>query len=248
MHRRLSYAWFVSRLRDDGVRGSLAAAVPFITKMVRLWWWDRRHNVSTRHRVLKADLGVVGRSADHASAYEATDTTVLSRVLAQLNIGYGDYTFLDLGAGKGQALFLAAEFPFRRIVGVELSPALCAIASENCRTFRSRTQACKAIAVTSGDAADLVFPLEPLVIYLFHSFDDIVLRRVVAHLVESLVVRPRDVWLIYHNPVHRDVIEASGAFQRLFTGTDERDFRKLTYDLFHVLPMTQAAVKQAAEP
>jgi SAM-dependent methyltransferase len=248
VHRRLSYARFATRLHDDGVRATVGAAAPFAAKVLRLWWWDKRHHVSTRHRVFKADLGVVGGSADHACPYEATDTTVLPRLLSLLSIRHADYTFVDLGAGKGQALFLAAEFPFKRIVGVELSPALSAIALQNSRTFRSKTQACTSIAVTCGDAADFVFPADPLVVYLFNPFDAIVLARVMSRLVESIDEHPRDVWLVYHHPRHRDVVEASGAFQRLFTGTDERDFRMLTYDVFHVLPMTRAAVKHALEP
>src|SRR5580658_10087482 len=31
------------------------------------------------------------------------------------------YTFVDVGAGKGRTLLLAAELPFRRVIGVELN-------------------------------------------------------------------------------------------------------------------------------
>jgi tRNA1(Val) A37 N6-methylase TrmN6 len=32
-----------------------------------------------------------------------------------------DYSFIDLGAGKGLALLLASKYPFKSIVGVEYS-------------------------------------------------------------------------------------------------------------------------------
>ena len=34
------------------------------------------------------------------------------------------YTFVDLGSGKGRMLFVAAERPFRRVIGVEFSRSL----------------------------------------------------------------------------------------------------------------------------
>src|ERR1700719_3166712 len=41
------------------------------------------------------------------------------------------YTFVDIGAGKGRALLLAAELPFRKVIGVELSEELARIAQKN---------------------------------------------------------------------------------------------------------------------
>lgn len=236
LHRRLTYAWLVNAVREQGVLAALAAMPSFTAKHIRLWWWDTRHHVSTRHRVFKSGLDLAGPSAAHARAYEATDTTVLPRLLRRINIDHGRWTFVDLGAGKGQAIFLAASFPFTRIVGVELSSGLCEMARQNCRTFRSRTQACTAIEIVCGDAAEFRFPLEPLVVYVFNSFDDVVLARVLANLTRSLKERPREMYLIYHNPRHRQVVEASSAFERFLSGTDERDFRHLTYDVFRAAP------------
>ena len=41
------------------------------------------------------------------------------------------YGFVDVGAGKGRALLLAAELPFRKIIGVELNEELTRIAQKN---------------------------------------------------------------------------------------------------------------------
>jgi SAM-dependent methyltransferase len=232
LHRRFSYPWLAHAIRERGVRATTHAALPFFAKLVRLWWWDQTHHVSTRTRVFTRSLGMSGPGAAHARPYEASDTTLLPRLLPRLGIRHSDYVFVDLGAGKGQAVFLAAELPFKRALGVELSFALHEIARQNCRTFRSRRQACTHIQMLYGDAADFAFPAEPLVIYLFDSFDDVVLSRVLANLITSVQEHPRDVLLIYHNPQHRDVIEASGAFERVLTGTDERDFRKVGYEVF----------------
>jgi hypothetical protein len=234
MHRRFTYAWLASTVGERGFGGTLRSAFPFFANLARLWWWDKKHNVSTRQRVFTSRLGVTGPTAAHAMAYEATGTTVLPRVLPELKIRYSDYVFVDLGAGKGQALFHAAEFPLKRIVGLELSRAVYEVGLRNCRTFRSRTQACRNVEILHGDAADFAFPDEPLVIYLFNSFDEVVLARVLERLADSLAKHPRDVLLIYHNPRHRDVVASFGMFDRVFSGTDTADFRKVGYEVFRV--------------
>jgi SAM-dependent methyltransferase len=241
LHRRLTYGWLVHAIRGGGVLAACRAMPSFLTKHVRLWWWDTRHHVSTRHRVFKSALDAAGPSAGHATHYEATDTTVLPRLLRQMHLDHARWTLVDLGAGKGQALFLAADFPFKRIIGVELSPGLCELARRNCRTFRSRTQRCTAIEIVCDDAAEFRFPLDPLVVYLFNPFDEVVLRRVLANLTQSLEEHRREAYLIYHNPLHRHVIDRFGVFERLLSGTDERDFRRLTYEVFHVAPALRAA-------
>lgn len=57
-------------------------------------------------------------------------------LMASLSAPVDELTFVDLGAGKGRAMLLASELPFRRIVGVEFSPELCDVARRNLRTNR----------------------------------------------------------------------------------------------------------------
>ena len=63
-------------------------------------------------------------------------------IINSLRIDFREFTFLDIGSGKGRALLLAAEYPFRRIVGVELMPELNSMAEENIRRFASQKRPC----------------------------------------------------------------------------------------------------------
>src|SRR6476469_2917953 len=56
----------------------------------------------------------------------------LERVLSQLGVEPGS-RIVDFGSGKGGAVLSMCKFPFQEIVGIELSPALIAIAERNCR-------------------------------------------------------------------------------------------------------------------
>ena len=49
------------------------------------------------------------------------------------------FTFVDLGSGKGRTLLMASDYPFRRIIGVELLPSLHQIAQENLRQYKSES-------------------------------------------------------------------------------------------------------------
>jgi hypothetical protein len=115
---------------------------------------------------------------------------------------------------------MASEYPFRRIVGVELLPDLHQIAQENLGRYRSESQKCFVMEAIRGDAIDFAFPLEPLVIFLFNPLPEAGLRRVVANLDASLKAHPRAVYVLYHNPLLDRVICESAVCVRV-GGTEQ---------------------------
>ncbi len=70
------------------------------------------------------------------------------------------FTFIDLGSGKGRILFLAAEYPYRRIQGVEFARELHSEAQENFRTFSTGAGSSGAGKIESVcvDAGNFEFP------------------------------------------------------------------------------------------
>ncbi len=56
---------------------------------------------------------------------------VMRAMLEQLHLDCHRFCFVDVGSGKGRALLLASDYPFRKIIGVELSPELDRIARAN---------------------------------------------------------------------------------------------------------------------
>jgi hypothetical protein len=59
------------------------------------------------------------------------------------------------------------------------------------------------------DATQYEFPLEPLLIYFFYPFDQSVMEPVIQNLNRSLTEYPRDVILVYHNPVLSELVETA---------------------------------------
>jgi SAM-dependent methyltransferase len=176
--------------------------------------WDHRVNtmsaaVGWRDRL----LGVFH------SPYQPTEPALFHEMLDALQkdepLNFEDFTFFDLGSGKGRALLMASDYSFRRIVGVELLPTLHEIAEENLRQYKNESQKCFAIEAICTDATSFVMPDEPLVMYLFNPFPEAGLRQVIFHLEESLRAHPRAVYVLYHNPLLEHVLGDSGVLRKI---------------------------------
>jgi SAM-dependent methyltransferase len=160
------------------------------------------------------------------SDYQPTEPTAFHRMMASLPIAFDEYTFVDLGSGKGRTLLMASEYPFRRIVGVELMPELHRAAEENCRTYRSAEQRCRHIECLLADAREYEFPQEPLVLYLFNPLPERALAEVLRRLEASLSHFPRPTWVIYHNPLLEGLLSASAFLQKVGSGNQYSLYRE----------------------
>jgi SAM-dependent methyltransferase len=145
------------------------------------------------------------------SAYQPIEPELFREVIGSLNIGspdidFGQFTFIDIGSGKGRALLLAAEYPFRRVVGVELLPELNSVAEENIHRFSVQKRACGEIQTVCGDATEFSFPAEATLIFLFHPLPEAGLTKLVGNLDTSLRENPRPAYVIYVNPVFERIV------------------------------------------
>jgi SAM-dependent methyltransferase len=158
------------------------------------------------------------------SPYQPTDPALFHEMLQALerasNINLADFAFVDLGSGKGRSLLMASDYPFKKIVGVELLPSLHAIARENLRRYKNESQKCFALEAVCADATAFPFPDVPLVVFLFNPFPESGLRRVITNLELSLRARPRPICVLYHNPLLEHVLSEC-EFLRKIDGTHQ---------------------------
>src|SRR5205085_2791982 len=148
-------------------------------------------------------LDVSGASGEYGNAYVGTDPALFREMVGRLPIRHDDFVFIDFGSGKGRCLLLATEWPFRRIVGVELSAELNHVARENIRRFQSRAPHGQPVESVCTDAASYRLPRKPLVCYFFNPFRADVMAAVADHFARSLAQHPRDLFVVYHHPVER---------------------------------------------
>lgn len=153
------------------------------------------------------------------SAYQPTEPALFREMLDTLQqqecLDLPLFSFIDLGSGKGRTLLMASDYPFRRIVGVELLPALNAIAKENLGKYKGDSQRCFRLESMCADATTVSLPEDPLLIYLFHPFQEEGLRRFLENLKRSLEQHPRRVYVAYHNPLLEQVL-VQGGLQKVY--------------------------------
>jgi SAM-dependent methyltransferase len=172
--------------------------------------WEHRVNTSSgtvgwRERWLGVFL----------SAYQPTEPALFQEMMASLSIDVRGFTFVDLGSGKGRTLLMASEYPFCRIMGVEILPELHRMAEENIRAYRSPTRRCTEIESICTDASTFELPAGPLVLYLFNPLPEMSLRQVFANLERSLRQHPRTVYVLYCNPLLEHALMESSTWMKL---------------------------------
>ena len=174
------------------------------------WWFDTTRHVQTSGLVHRPrTTGFVGELKD-SYIYGAVRVTNAHAALRDLPIGGGDYsqyTFIDVGSGKGRVLFVAAEYPFRKVMGVEFSDALHDDAVANLKRYKFPKRRCADIEPVHADAREFEFPNGNLVIYLFNPFGPEVMERMLANLERSLGKQPRHAIVVMLWPDHSDVVE-----------------------------------------
>lgn len=171
--------------------------------------FDLLNGTDTAGAIEPADMTVVGPHRDRGVRYQLTRPRAFRRLLRRLDLPAGE-VFVDIGCGKGRVLMLAREFGFRKIVGVEYAPALCAIAQRNVAAADAA-----GVVIHCCDAVDYDFAEGETVIFLFNPFDGVVLGKMLERLEASLRRDPRKAWLIYHFPRWMEVIESHGVFRRI---------------------------------
>ena len=79
-------------------------------------------------------------------------------------------SFIDIGSGMGRVVILAAQQPFKMVVGVEISGSLHEVARENLAALDPEVVLCRNVRLVLGDAATYRFPRGRLVVYLYNPF------------------------------------------------------------------------------
>jgi len=162
--------------------------------------FDRDFGVDTAGEVRLEDAGVAEYDVERGHGYyRPVWTYPFRQAIEAIPSDLRQFTFVDYGSGKGKALLLASDYPFREIVGIEFAPALHEVPARNIERYASATQRCHAVRSECRDALQFAPPLQPLVCFFFNPFDDATMAAVLDRLQESVSRHPRDVFIVYTN-------------------------------------------------
>ncbi len=174
---------------------------------------DAAYGIDTSGVVPAGECAPDAALARHMSPYAGSQPSIVRASLALLP-DHRDYAFVDLGCGKGRPLVLASELPFARVLGVEISPALAAIARANAEVIAAAHPDRTLIEVHVGDASAAPIPGRRVVYYMYHPFDRSLVQMLVDSLERHLDSGVEHAFFVYYNPVHGDVLDRSPRFSR----------------------------------
>jgi len=155
-------------------------------------------------------------AAQYAGRYDPSNADWVRSQLHQLQIDYARFTFIDFGSGKGRVLLVAAGFPFKEVVGIELSRELHEVALRNIARLPPGFAGAGAIRSICGDAGSFEPPKSNLVCFFYNPFGAQIMKAVAARLAAHHDRSGYRVIVIYVDPRHAEIFEKTGKFVALF--------------------------------
>ncbi len=197
-------------VRDRGLREAIHSVqlVRTAHKRERTEAFDERHGTDTSRTFRWSDLDATGGDVPSLWRYYPITRAGFAPAMRAIDMPLDGFTFVDLGSGKGRALFYASDWPFRNIIGVEIAPALHEIALANVDVYASPAQRCRHFELVCSDAAVWQPPEGDLLVYVFQPFPENVFAHVMKNLEASLVAHPRPLVFVYLNPVFERAVLA----------------------------------------
>jgi hypothetical protein len=170
------------------------------------------------------DLEELGVAKEGRVRYVPSPWSTLRKVLPPTEVDSGD-VFVDFGAGMGRVVLSAARYPFRRVVGVELSEHLADIARRNIGQSRADLR-CPAVDIVTSDVLDYEIPDDLTIAYFYNPFHGSIFDTVVRNLIASVDRHPRRLRIIYRDPAEEEALLATGRVQPLRTIRGRRPTRE----------------------
>jgi SAM-dependent methyltransferase len=182
---------------------------------------ERKYNISSIELDRLKNITVKGDNLPHASIYQACNYYVLEKGFNYLASIDEKKNFTDFGCGKGRAMIVAAYYNFKNITGIDFAKALCIGAEENILKNRHLYRSSK-FKIFCEDVINYNIEKDQTVFFFFNPFDEVVMLKVVKNLLSSLKEKERKIYIMYANPVHKEIFLSAG-FQ------EEYYLKKLQY-------------------
>src|ERR1700683_1997935 len=180
--------------------------------------FDDLSNTDTGGMISLTYLNITSPNLPFGEQYQGVNPVEFFEAVEAVSLNRREWSFVDLGCGKGRAVLLASLLSFKEAIGVEFSPTLAAIARANLtRSKDCQQQECRA-SIIDADAADYMFTADKILLYLFNPFTSPVMERVIANLVHACEHRSAEAVVAYLLPFCHELFVRSNAFEVISLG------------------------------
>lgn len=169
---------------------------------------EQKYGINTTGADELKTLKAAGIDTSHSTIYMPVTYMVIEDALNKINLKNKTH-FLDIGSGKGRALCVAAHWGFKKITGVDFSKQFCEQANRNLSITHQKIQTFQ-YSVVNADAAKFSIPADVNCILLFNPFDEVIMKIVADDIAKSLAENPRELNIIYANPLYKKLFLEKG--------------------------------------
>jgi hypothetical protein len=194
-------------------------------------WYERTLGVRTDGMMRPEELGI---HDEDAQAYVPIGYAAIRWALRRVPLVPESVSFVDFGAGKGRGVVVAATFPYRSVVGVELSEPLARLARENVANMRQRRA--QSVDVVIQNAIDYRITQDANLFYFFNSFIGATLEAVVRNIVASFETNPRYIYIMYFNKPHFEKLRDEAGYAWIRPVQSAHFYPAYSYRLYEISP------------
>ena len=217
-------------LAQRGVWGTLRAVCAAIARRFRRTQetqlphpFDLQHGTDTGGYLLGRELAPQFARSAEITGYAATSPSRFWHTLEHWRDAVGgrgveEFTFVDIGCGKGRVLLLASMWPFLEVLGVEIDPALASTAENNVARWREHGRGFAPIRLVAGDATDIPLPAGDLLVFLYNPFSRAMMEQLLEKLAARQGVSRSALYLIYHRENADNPLRSDARWELLWRG------------------------------
>jgi SAM-dependent methyltransferase len=175
---------------------------------------EKKYNLNTVKLNDLKKLSIKGSNIENAAIYQGANYYLLENTFEYLQEINANHNIIDFGCGKGRVLAVAAFYGFTKIIGIDFAKELCEEARKNIAPVQKKFPD-KIFTVIQANAVDYKIENDTTVFFFFNPFDEVVMLAVVKNILASLKENPREVYVVYLNPMHKEIFLSAG-FEQIY--------------------------------
>jgi Predicted O-methyltransferase len=176
---------------------------------------ERKYNLHTIELDRLKTITIKGSNLSHASIYQACNYYILEKGFNYLRSIHENENIIDFGCGKGRAMVVAARYGFKKITGIDFAKPLCALAEQNIKKIKQSYPSTE-FNVICEDVLNYKIDKDQTVFFFFNPFDEVIMLQVVKNILASFKENARTIYVMYANPVHKEIFLSAGFEQEYY--------------------------------
>jgi hypothetical protein len=170
---------------------------------------ERKYRLNSVELDMLKTITIDSNNLVHASIYQGCNYYILEKGFNYLKSINENNNLVDFGCGKGRAMVVAAYFGFKKITGIDFARPLCLLAEQNIKRTSPIFPETD-FKIICDDVVNYSIDKDHNVFFFFNPFDEVVMLTVVKNILFSLKKNPRKVYIMYSNPVHKEIFLSAG--------------------------------------